>query len=77
LQFDNLNFNNEEIIESTKNFIFNELESGNVVFSESKFQNFAIQNNWNSRDNALFLEVEQCEANLVQSINSKSYFIIA
>jgi hypothetical protein len=25
----------------------------------------------------LFLEVEQCEANLVQSINSKSYFIIA
>jgi hypothetical protein len=25
----------------------------------------------------LFLEVEQCEANLVQSINPKSYFIIA
>ena len=45
LQFDNLNFNNEEIIESTKNFIFNELESGNVVFNKSKFQNFAIQNN--------------------------------
>ena len=44
-QFDNLNFNNEEIIESTKKFIFNELESGNVVFNESKFQNFAIQNN--------------------------------
>jgi hypothetical protein len=45
LQFYNLNLNNEELIESTKNFIFNELESGNVVFSESKFQNFAIQNN--------------------------------
>ena len=45
LQFDNLNFNNEKIIESTKNFIFNELESGNVVFNKSKFQNFAIQNN--------------------------------
>ena len=45
LQFDNLNFNNEEIVESTKRFIFNELESGNVVFNESKFQNFAIQNN--------------------------------
>jgi tetratricopeptide (TPR) repeat protein len=44
-QFDNLNFNNEEIIESTKKFIFNELESGNVVFNESKFQNFAIKNN--------------------------------
>ena len=45
LQFDNLNFNNEEIVESTKRFIFNELESGNVVFNESKFKNFAIQNN--------------------------------
>ena len=45
LQFDTLNFNNEEIVESTKRFIFNELESGNVVFNESKFQNFAIQNN--------------------------------